>query len=108
MEKTLKGEVQEMNSIEHVLEEETEIIDSVKSQVDKLFEKELKNAKIVDIFIYYLKVNHNVENICNQGELLAEIILDEANIILDIKQDSRFSRVSTHLFPIDTVESQLI
>ena len=103
MEKTLKGEVQEMNSIEHVLEEETEIIDSVKSQVDKLFEKELKNAKIVDIFIYYLKVNHNVENICNQGELLAEIILDEANIILDIKQDSRFSRVSTHLFPIDTV-----
>ena len=51
MEKTLKGEIHEMNSIEHVLEEETEIIDSVKSQVDKLFDEELKNAKIVDLFI---------------------------------------------------------
>ena len=103
MEKTLKGEVQEMNSIEHVLDEEVEIIDNVRSQVNTLFEKELKNAKIVDLFIEYLKVKHNDENICHQGEHLADIILDEANIILEIKQDSRFSRVSTNLFPIDTV-----
>ena len=107
MQSVIKGEMGEIEEIEHTVEDEIEIVNQIDKDIKFLTNKEFSTHKNLQIFAYYLKAQHKIESICNKGKTIAENLLAETHILKEIKNDAIFQRPSQHLFPIDKVYEKI-
>ena len=101
--KVLNGEMKEIHILEHSMKDEITIVDNISSELKFLNSKDFETEKKLESFAYYLKAQHKIDHICFQGNIIADNLIKESNIIKEIKYDSRFNRPSQHLFPIEEI-----
>ena len=101
--KVLNGEMKEIHIIEHTMKNEITIVDKISTELNFLGSKEFETEKNLESFAYYLKDQHKIDYVCFQGNIIADNLIKESNIIKEIKYDSRFNRPSEHLFPIEEI-----
>ena len=108
MEKVLKGETKELNVIHHVLNDENDLIQNLKDEVNVIADTELKTNRVIQSMGFYLKTQHQINKICKKSTDYAEKLLDELFIIKDIKDKAKDHLPSEHIYPLDLVFEKVI
>ena len=56
---------------------------------------------------FYLQLRHKLSIICQEAELLADSLMNEANTMNEIRKQSRLNQPSEHLFPLLQIKEKM-
>ena len=103
MQTILKGEMKELHTVQHVLSDELKAIDSVSQDVSVLTNKEFQTEKELELINYYLQTQHRIQKMCKTSHNFADKVMEEVQIVNEIKDKAKIFKASENLFPLEYI-----
>ena len=103
MQNVLKGEMKELNTIQHVLSDDIKAIESVSQDVAVLTNKEFETEKELELINYYLQSQHKIQKMCKTSQKFVDTVIEEALIVKEIKDKAKVFKASENLFPLEYI-----
>lgn len=103
IQKVINGEMEEIHVLQHTMKNEIATVEKISTELNYLGSKEFNTERNLESFAYYIKAQHKIDHVCFHGNMVADNLIKESNIIKEIKHNGRFNRPSEHLFPLPEI-----